>query len=563
MLLTEKTIDSPDASLQNKDQHLIAELQVKDEAAGRFASEATGLLFANKELAKYSETDYTASKLREIEDLLAAEGTLDIPVIDGFNVTVGGVEQPVSIVAATETAANHGDMSSMLYLRDHIQAARTLMELFIHNPHRYQKEGETAKTLLMSALHLMSTDAQLARFKDVIARGNEAGQEDWPHISLYFNDLEGNNANGWRNKQDTFQMLAHLTFEAIENGFITTTDLLDSHKQFLGSIVPLLKSVGFPRYENSGSWEEVAANRTSVMAVETALLHKMQALIADGHDLTFLEATYNQTGDGQFKDMLASLYHNGLAEIGKRLPDESPDYDQTSVKYRTNDAALVYVLMYDLPKLLADESVPVGHAHPQVLSREAIENVVLTQLSHLTDTATGGIIRYEDDSYQRVNFHTNEVQQVIAAIKRQIKTAAQQSGTEIDLDEKQRLRNELTPQGKPAAWTHPLGQLSSWAARRMLETQQSKGGEADAYRELSVAYLNRCLAMVTGENQWNAVLNLNGEYVVQKVASHRLPECYVTYQTATGETFTVPSPHTPLNWSSAMLKLALGLLQPR
>jgi hypothetical protein len=199
------------------DESLLAELWAKNQENNGYFSKETGLRFANSELAHLARELYSAEQLSTLEAFLAEKGTLNIPIETG-QVTVDGTKYDVSFVAATEVdpnSPNHGDMSSMLYLRDHVQAASVLIDLHLQDPERYHEEGKIGHELLMSGLLLMSTPAQLARFNDVIERGNEAGQEDWPHISLHFNDLEATEPNGWRNKQDTFQMLAYLTLDAI------------------------------------------------------------------------------------------------------------------------------------------------------------------------------------------------------------------------------------------------------------------------------------------------------------------------------------------------------------
>lgn len=538
------------------DTKLIANLRAKNSGKKSF-SRATGLTFGNAELAKLARRQYTAQELGSLETLLTAKGTLTIPVIGGYSVHLDGAKQPVSIVAATEIdkgRPNHGDMSSMLYLRDHIQAAGVLMELNLIDPQIYKQEGIEGRRLLISALHLLSTPHQLQRFQEVIKKGSTAGQEDWPHISLLFNDMEGEKPNGWRNKQDTFQMLAFLTCDALERGYLGVNELTNSHKKFLGSVIPLLKAVGFPKYENSGSWEEIAANRTSVMAIETALLDKIAALAEGNPELVFLCGGLNT-------DAILAMRDNGLREIGRRLPFESPDYPKGSIKYREADAALAYVLMYGIPKLLAGARIPTGPL-AQAMSEHDIEKLVLNELNKLADPETGGMHRYKNDSYQRVNFHTNGAQKIIRSIKRTVQNEAKALDGEINLDKKQSLRGELMPKGKEAAWTHPLGQLSAWAAERSIKAQ--KDGDptkAESYRALSTHFLNPLLATVTGDSQWNAVLNEDRQYEIQRVPSLRLPECYVAYQTADGQVFTVPSPHTPLNWSSAMLKEAIGLLR--
>jgi hypothetical protein len=148
---------------------------------------------------------------------------------------------------------------------------------------------------------------------------------------------------------------------------------------------------------------------------------------------------------------------------------------------------------------------------------------------------------------------------IISAIKRKVQEDARRSNRTIDLDKKQALRNELTPKGRPAAWTHPLGQLSAWAAERSLEENSET---ADRYRALSVHFINRMLSTITGENQWHAVLGNDNLYHVQQVPAFKLPECLVTYQSdQESRALVVPSPHTPLNWSSVMLKQAIGLLR--
>ncbi|MDB5181921.1 MAG: hypothetical protein JWP13_684, partial [Candidatus Saccharibacteria bacterium] len=259
------------------DELLIADLRSL-QGEQQISSAETGDTYANASVANHICPQYSSRQINRLESHLAEHGTFDIPIVYG-NVIVDGITRTIPFVAATETNANHGEMSSMLYLRDHIQVARGFMELYQQDPSRYQAEGDMGRELLRSALLLMSTDSQLTRFEQVIEMGREAGQADWPQISLHFNDLDGNEPNGWRNKQDTLQMLGHLTFDAIDRRFIDVDELTERDKEFLGFLTPFLASVGFPLYENSGSWEEFAAVRTSVMAVETALLHKQLLLL--------------------------------------------------------------------------------------------------------------------------------------------------------------------------------------------------------------------------------------------------------------------------------------------
>ncbi|MFI6588245.1 hypothetical protein [Embleya sp. NPDC050493] len=540
-------------SHQRYDRVLLRELMAKSRAYR--ATEGAGTRFADRALARLVEAGDSPTHLCAVEALLKERGALDLPVIEAGSVRVDGAARRVSIVAATDIGADptvrHGEMSTMFYLRDHVQSASAMMELFLSDPVRYATEGDIGRELIHSALHLISTPAQLARFAAVVERG-DTGQEEWPHISLWFDDLEAEKPNSWRNKQDSFQMLAFLVLDAVARGFLGTDELLPSHREFLRFVVPFLRAVGFPRYESSGSWEEIAARRTSVMAVETALLDRIRVLTENGK-LAFL-------ADGEdFGTRVGTMVDAGLREIGRRIPFESPDYELDSIRHRRADASLVYLLMYGLPELLAEARVPIGEPARPMTARE-VETVVLDALLSLVDPATGGFIRYAGDSYQRVNFHTHEVQAIVRAIKDEVRADAEARGGDVDLDRKQEMRGRLTPQGREAAWTHPLGQLAAWGARRSLHMRRSDPEQAREYREFAVRHLNAMLATVTGEDQWHAVLREDDGYHIRKVPPYRVPECLVTYRDDRGNELIVPSPHTPLNWSTAMLRTALGLL---
>ena len=214
--------------------------------------------------------------------------------------------------------------------------------------------------------------------------------------------------------------------------------------------------------------------------------------------------------------------------------------------------------MYDLPAALARAKIPIGK-HAQPLTERQLEALMLAQLQTLRDPTTNGIIRYKHDSYQGVNFHTHEGQLYIRAIKAFVKDDAVAQKREINLIDKQSLRGQAIASGYEPAWNHPLGQLSSWAALRSM--QEADPVEAAHYRGLATEFLNRMLANITGEQQWNAVLQTDGGYRVQPVTAFRLPECQLAYRNSDDQLLLVPSPHTPLNWSSIMLKQSLGLLR--
>jgi len=196
------------------------------------------------------------------------------------------------------------------------------------------------------------------------------------------------------------------------------------------------------------------------------------------------------------------------------------------------------------------------------MSAESIENMVLMQLFTLVDPQTNGMMRYHKDSYLRQNGYTNSAQWVIGGIKRKIAHDAQTARREADLDHKQELRDKLTPGGKPAAWTHPLSQVGSWAASRYATLQQAgKPEQAVEYLQLATYFLNTALSLVTGKKQVNVVRNRDGLHQVAPVPEGEMPECWIAFELPSGEHLHVPSPHSPLNWSSAMLKELIGILR--
>lgn len=539
-----------DSLLQPSDRTLIETILQKN--SHKAVTTKNTLRFQNQTIADYAAPSYTSKRLDEIETFLDRQGTFAIPIIKQHSITIDGTIHPISIVTATDSAdSHHGEMSSMIYLRDHIQTAGAYMELFLHDSKRYARVGIIAKDLLLSALHLLSTPAQLDRFTALISRGREVDQEGWPHISLYFNDLTADNPNGWRNKQDTFQMLAHLTLDATTRGFLSVDDLLPSHKQFLASIVPTLSSVSFPHYESSGSWEEVTAKRTSVIAIETALLHTLHTAFQQSNDYDFLRG---ETDRSAFTATVESLLRSGLIALGKALPNESPDYPHDSIKYRQADVALTYVLLYNLPPLLASTKTPITNAQI-IMTERQIETLVLDQLETLIDPVTNGMFRYQGDSYQRVNFHTASVQTIIKDIKQQVTNEADTQHRTVDLDKKQQLRHERTPQGRQAAWTHPLGQIASWAA---LKRSHTHGDDQQHYDAIATRFLNRVLATITGEGTVTSSLTADSRYTIQQVPAFTLPECYITYDLDDVHIITA-SPHTPLNWSTAMAHQAIAI----
>jgi hypothetical protein len=547
------------------DIDLLEELRERAEAGEYGYSERIGADYLNKEVADLVRAEYTPAEIDALTQWLEQAGALTIKMVN-TPLRIGDEEIDVSCMPATELDPNLGEMGEVMYWRDSYQKTRAWMQLYTQDRGRYETEGKIAQNELSGYLFAMSTPAQLARFDYVITHGQEAGQLDWPNITVRFSDIGAEEPFEWRHKQDSVAMLWDLTLEALQQRVIQPEDLHPNHKELLGRIVPFLESIGYPRYESSGSWEEVAAmSRTSVLSIETSLLERIHTLLQSdlAPRLDFLAEAYGQhlrrQSDGSLQAIVEHMMLDGLQTIGRQLPHESPDHDQPAIRQRKADATLVYTLMYRMPELLAKYQIPIGPKN-QPMSQRKIEDLINDQLDTLYDPATGCMARYQGDSYQRLNWHTNKVKAGIARLKQQMKAAAVFAGRkEIDLDQKQTKRNEVVPSGRQAMWPHPMFQRAAWAARRSIEEATAGRHRAGRrYRRQSAHYVNQGLRAVTGENQYHAA-TANGSYIVTPTKSNRVPEAIITYADEQGQ-FLVASPHNPLHWAVASCKEALGLL---
>ncbi len=516
-------------------------------------------------LAAYVKDNYSATELADLETVLHNLGVLDIQFEPVAYPTRGG-NYVGTRMPATNVKGAVGEMNWLWYLRDGVEAARGFMETYMYD-HSRSYEYHMGRKLLFTSLHALTTPAQLGRLDDVIARGPAAGQADWPHISLLPNDLLTKGPNHWRNKQDTLAMTVHLTADALLRGYIKPRELTAAHRYLLASFVPLLQAVGYPCYESSGSWEELAAVRTSVMAVETASLAKLQQLLEcdAAANFTFLQKSYaRRHGRSQpapsLRQAVDQLLHKGLHTLANRWAYEAPDYPVGSAQHRRADAALLYLVRFDLPQLLARHGVPVRRSpNAQPMTERELENALLAEIDTLNDPHTGGIRRYLGDSYQATNWNTYEKQAAMTALKDRLNQASSEDAREIDLDSKQQARNKLFAGGREAAWTHPVLQRSSWAAKRCLQSLREGDLQAAThYRAQATTFLNRGLSLVSVGDRYHAVMQLDGSLVLRPFTG--LTEALLTMQDNQA-TFIIASTHGPLNWSTAMLRESLALLK--
>ena len=395
------------------------------------------------------------------------------------------------------------------------------------------------KALLLSALSFMSTESQLKRFDWMIRSTSKRFKADpvnWPYV---FAAVKGNlntaTREGWSHKQDAWQMVAWHVLSGIERGLLSLSELTPKHRQFLAAVVPFLISIDFVTAENSGSWEEIPAIRSSVRAWEHRLIVKI-AELSRQRSFAFLErgflkarrhlpALYRRRS---LQEAVSLIERRAIAAMVRDLPFESPCYPKRDLRYREGDGALAQLLMLDYPRFLA------GRAGKGNAWATQLEQRILGQLLKLVDKKSGGVYRYADDSYQRSGFFRNETVQALNRLC---------GGPSGDASSQIAARDKIIPRGRKAAWTHFVWQLAAWAGERCIESGSQR------HRKLHERFFRAGLGLVTGAKEVSCDVGPDGLARIIKLPRLRMPECYIAERTAAGREILFPSPHTPLNWA--------------
>ncbi len=405
------------------------------------------------------------------------------------------------------------------------------------------------KELLMSALTFMSSVRQLDRFRQVAASSSRAyvtNAAHWPYIFAGVkNNLNTVHPEPWAHKQDAWQILAWYVLEGIERGLISLKELTPKHRAFFGLIVPFLAKVSFWKCENSGSWEELPAVRSSVRAWEHRLVVLLGELSAR-KEFSFLNQGYRAVrshlgkvyAKKDLRAAVAFLDRAATREMLKDLPFESPSYSRTDPRYREADAALIYLLQLEYLDFLA------LRAGKNRKWKETMEKKLLGLLVRLDDSKTGGIARYENDSYQRIGFFRN------LTVRKLQELYGAPSG---DASSHFVGRDKVVPKGRAAMWTHFVWQLATWSGKRSLEDPDIR------FRVLHEFFFARGLALITGAKEVSVDVDSRGKVRVIKIPAWRMPECYISEVSPTKGTLVFPSPHTPLNWSIAEMEEAFRI----
>jgi len=416
---------------------------------------------------------------------------------------------------------------------------------------RYLFSGQRAKErigkdLLMSGLTFMSSVAQLRRFQEIVRSNSRSFIENphnWPYIFAAVKDnLHAGQEEKWAHKQDAWQILAWYVLEGIDRGLISMGELSAKHRAFFGLIVPFLIKVSFWESENSGSWEEIPAVRTSVRAWE----HRLVVLLGElslRREFSFLKGDFRAVRAHLGRAYARKDLPGAVATVDRittrlmleDLPFESPTYQHTDPRYRESDAALIYLLQIEYLDFLA------SRAKKNSKWKTSMEKKLLGLLSRLDDPKTGGIARYENDSYQRSGFFRN-----LTVRKLQDLYGAPSGDASTHFVG----RDKVVPKGRKAMWTHFVWQLAAWSGRRSLEDPDVR------FRVLHEFFFARGLALITGDREISIDVVKKGLVRVIRIPAWRMPECYISDRMPSKGVLIFPSPHTPLNWAVAEMEEA-------
>lgn len=515
------------ASLNKRDRELLLTLAQQARQAG--ASRG----WRNKELYQRRAEFNSLGGLRRVQRELETKGLFDVRCERRAWRDTDGERRVFTLARAATTEM--WPMGTHYWVRDNsIIGARYLLS----ENHAHRRLG---KELLLSALTFMSSLSQLKRMESIIRSSSRKfilAANNWPYIFAGVkSNLHAADKEGWAHKQDAWQILAWYVLEGLERGLITRHDLTTKHRTFLSLIVPFLIKVSFWKCENSGSWEELVAVRSSVRAWEHRLIVRLGdvsrvrgfSFLEDGFDRArrYLPTTFKKLS---FEKAIVSAEKHVIKVMVEDLPFESPSYKRRDPRYREADAALIYLLQIHYPQFLATRA---GFSEKWA---ESLEKRVVATVATLDDKATGGIARYANDTYQRQGYFRN----LIARKLSELYGAPSGDASSHFVD-----RERIVPRGRKAMWTHFVWQLAAWAGRRYIETRNAR------YRTMHERYFARGLSLITGPKEASVEQNQAGISQVITIPPFRMPECYISDLAPKRGTLIFPSPHTPLNWSVA------------
>lgn len=467
---------------------------------------------------------------------LKNQGAFTLPF---FKARFGHEKPTLTIVRAAATPM--WPMGTHFWVRDNAFVGLRLVNIELADEDFEKELRAKGESILWSTLNILSTPTQLIRFKNIIENYSDDfvnAAANWPQIFLSIkSNLSGAHHEGWSHKQDAWQILAHSVLQLLESGRLSLDSLTFSHKEFFALLVPFLAKVRYYRQENSGSWEELEAVRTSVVAWDLALLNQINRL-AGYNRFAFLRSGFeryrsilaNYGDTSSFQNFVNSIMLHGAEHIRAAMPYECPLYPVDDPRHRKADAALIYLLQLDIPRLVANL---LNLPDSWIAQSEA---KLLKAVETLYDERTGAYRRYHKDSYQRKGYFRAEVVKRLAEFYGSPSSEYSSGFTG---------RDAIVPKGPEAAWTHFSWQLCAWAGRRYSETKDKK------YAKMHQTYYQRAVRTITQKGEESIELSPKGRPRKKKIPAYRFPECYLTEEDKRGKEYLFPTPHTPLNWATA------------
>lgn len=486
----------------------------------------------------------------------------------------------VQLDLARATTTDVGSiMNCCFWTRDQVEMVKALMEHPYTMPNaRYYRE--IAQKLLLSQLTLMSSNAQLRRFGRMIALDSphsplnteqkntyRAARENHPRILFNKGDLDSDCDEGkWSQKQDAWQMLACTTADAIKKSIINGNQLTPAHKKFLASAIPFLKSLDYTTYEDSGSWEEVEARRTSTLAWNISTIQKLHEL-STRKGFEFIRSRWEREGVD-----IEDLKEKGMARMSEVIEKgEATDYPPNDYRYRETDAALIYLLELDIPRKVALWRQSKGLLIEDDIDSERakLEKGLLSKIQTLEDRKSGGIARYQQnmmggtpDCYQGTNFGAPSIQNKLRVLHDTPGNAASTENSAVEHFGRREEYVYMAHGGQkptPAYWAHFNFKLATWAGEQCLDNRNNPGMWLH-YREIQLRYMARGLSMITPEEPMKTI-SFDQRHQGITIPPRRIPEAMVTIRGWDDMEHRAFSPHTPLLWGEALARKALATLE--
>jgi hypothetical protein len=415
-----------------------------------------------------------------------------------------------------------------IWVRDNVWVYYALLQ----DPNR----RSDARKLLLALWDYYATDAQLARFRQIIA--NPALSTDsmaMPHIRFDGNSptLDDVMVNGkpevWNHRQiDAHGLLFIAIGEAINKQLIDLNELTEKRLRVLALYPLFLQRIKFYDYEDAGAWEEIPRKNTSSIALATRSLQVWRKLMYAQNNSPyqkrlkdFLLKQSSDISNVWSEPSLNTLISQGLntVKIQLRLGGESPSYAPNDIRFRLADAALVVLIQPSPLEGLTEEEMR------QVL-------LIIETLKRPT-----GILRYTEDSYQGGNYWIKSPEVA--------KDAPTLTGDTSSKEAFMWRLSKLIPDTEAQWFFDSLLVLARLHLAQTTKNPQLRQQDIHA----ATIHLKRALGQVTGQG----LITADGK----EIKAWQAPESINTV-VIDGRRFYLPSPITPLNWAKAGLSMALN-----